>query len=497
VTVPLAHAHDREPGSDDDNEATAVDLAGLRREEAKRDREAHLHSDRATGVRALMPRAMRQCAPQTAADGGPPPPTDDDYRAPTDGQLTVPHGKQQPPARVVTLADIQPREVEWLWPGRLPAGMVAVLDGEPGTGKSTVVIDLIARLTTGRPLPNETETDRAPVDVALLGHEDSPEHTIRPRLDAAGADCARVHMLAEIGGRFPRLPDDGDVIERVVRDTRAKLVVVDPVSAYIGQADLHRDNEVRAALAPLAAIAERTGATILMLRHHRKSGGTGAIGRGLGSVAIIALARAGMTLAEDPDDPKKRVLAWSKLSVARLPQSLRWSWKSTNGAPRITWEGVCDLTADALVAAKDRRDRLGGGSGEHTASATDAAEVWLMDYLDEHGGEAPAREITKAGVIAGHTGRALRRARERLGLSVRQVGVPGQAGSAGWYWRTARLQAPKTSLLASDPGGDSNGDRNPNGQATLWSAGSDAGGSGAHLPAAADCGGSAEPLASE
>jgi hypothetical protein len=136
--------------------------------------------------------------------------------------------------RLVTLTDIEPREVEWLWPGRLPAGMVVVLDGWPGAGKSTLVIDLIARLTTGRPFPNEAASSRPASDVVLMGDEDSPEHTTRPRLDAAGADAARVHLLADVGGRRPRLPDDGAAIEGVVAERGARLLVVDPISAYIG-----------------------------------------------------------------------------------------------------------------------------------------------------------------------------------------------------------------------------------------------------------------------
>src|SRR5688572_27354116 len=108
--------------------------------------------------------------------------------------------------------------------------MVAVLDGPPGAGKSTFVADLVARITTGRALPNEADARRPAADVVMLGHEDSPGHTIRPRLDAAGADPARVHLLTDVAGRMPRLPDDGDAIESVVRETGARLLVVDPVS---------------------------------------------------------------------------------------------------------------------------------------------------------------------------------------------------------------------------------------------------------------------------
>jgi hypothetical protein len=305
----------------------------------------------------------------------------------------------------------------------------------------------------------------------LIGNEDSPEHTIRPRLDAAGADVARVHLLADIGRRLPRLPDDGDEIGRVVREMNAQLLVIDPVSAYIGHADFHRDNEVREALAPLARIAEATGATVLMLRHLRKSGGTDAIGRGLGSVATIALARAGLMLLRDPDDAEARILAWPKLSVAPVPRSLRLRLEAGHGAPRITWEGTCDLTADEILAHQDRANR---GGGEDTTTAADAAETWLMSYL---GGrvDVPANEILASARAQGITETTLRRAQRRLGIRPRQVGVPGRRGGGDWHWYAPqRNQAPMAQRAAPDYGHAGDEPRNPAKHAELCGHESDA-----------------------
>lgn len=362
---------------------------------------------------------------------------------------------------VLTLADVEPRDVDWLWTGRLPAGMVVVFDGQPGAGKSTVVVDLIARLTTGREFPDETpDQRRAPADVVMIGNEDSPEHTIRPRLDAARADAARVHLITDIGGRTPRLPDDGDAIERIVRERGAKLLVLDPVSAHIGQADFHRDNEVRCALSPLATIAERTGATVLMLRHLRKSGGTDALGRGLGSVAITALARAGLMLLLDPDDPMVRVLAWVKLSVGRAPQSLRWRFEGDGDrAPRIEWLGACDLTADTILAAKDRRDRLGDQAGDNAATAMEAAEAWLMNQL-EAPGAVPVSDLKTKAMEANHSWRTVERAKGRLGVRANRES-DGQTGAGRWLWVAPERKAAKHGRSAALPRIESNGDGNP------------------------------------
>lgn len=349
-------------------------------------------------------------------------------------------------ARVTCLADIQPKAVEWLWLERLPAGMVSVLDGPPGAGKSTLVIDIVARLTTGRPLPGETGS-RPPATVVLLGHEDSPEHTIRPRLDAAKADASRVRLLMDIGGRPPRLPDDGAEIERVVRETGASLLVVDPISAYLGQADLHRDNDVRVALAPLAAIAANTGAAVLLLRHLRKSGGVDAMGRGIGSVGIIALARTGIMLLPDPNDPEARILAWSKMSLGPLPPSLRWRFRVGADGPNIAWEGVSNLSANEILSRQDRALR---GGGDTAATAVDGAEDWLMGLFEESD-TIPVVEIQRRAAIEGISWRTIERAKGRLGIRSRRESLPVGRGSGQWVWVASSRRMPDND--GSDPDG--------------------------------------------
>ncbi len=337
-------------------------------------------------------------------------------------------------ARVTRLADVVPKEVEWLWASRLPTGMVSVLDGPPGAGKSTLVTDIVARLTTGRPLPDEPDRSRPATNVVLLGHEDSPEHTIVPRLVGAGADLDRVFLLGDIAGQTLRLPDDGGEIERVVRENHASLLVIDPISAYLGQADLHRDNEIRTALAPLALIAERTGAAVLMLRHLRKSGGTDAMGRGLGSVGIIALARAGLMLLVDPDDPKARVLTWSKMSVGPVPPSLGWRWQPGEKHPLITWTGICELSANEILSRQDRELRVGGGAS--ATAAQDGAEEWLRTQF-EGVDVIPTKDLEARAKADGIAWRTLERAKKRADIRARKETLPD--GQNRWVWAAPRL----------------------------------------------------------
>ncbi len=188
---------------------------------------------------------------------------------------------------IVQLSDVVAETVRWLWHGWMPSGTLVVLDGDPGLGKSTLTLDLTARITTGRLMPPGEGGDlRGPGCVLLLGAEDVLRYTVRPRLDAAGADNERVFALegfrAADGHERPvGLPADLERMEEFIVGRGISLVVVDPLMAYLGtDIDAHKDQDVRRCLRPLARLAERTGTTILLLRHLNKLSGGPALYRG-------------------------------------------------------------------------------------------------------------------------------------------------------------------------------------------------------------------------
>jgi len=179
---------------------------------------------------------------------------------------------------LVLVADVDREQVRWLWPGRIPLGKVSVLDGDPGTGKSTLTLTMAAKVTTGSPFPDGTRPELA--DVIFLNAEDDIGDTIRPRLEAAGADLARCWVLPDVHPegappRPPELPADLFLLEDLVKSKGAALVILDPLMALLsGSVDSHRDQDVRRVLASLAAMAARTGAAVVIVRHMNK-GGTG------------------------------------------------------------------------------------------------------------------------------------------------------------------------------------------------------------------------------
>jgi AAA domain len=339
---------------------------------------------------------------------------------------------------VVRLDDVQPECPEWLWPGRLPLGKLVILDGDPGTGKSTLAMDLAARLTTGSPMPDGAALS-GPANVVALTAEDGLADTVRPRLDAARGNPANVHVLQAIREpdgteRPPRIPDDLGRLSSVVHRVSARFVIVDVLAAYLsGHVDPYRDADVRRALHPLAQLAEDTGAVILVLRHLSKSGGTNPLYRGGGSIGIIAAARVGLLAATDPDDDDRRVLAVTKSNLAAIPPALGYRLvpDEEHDCARIDWLGATKHQARDLLVLQD---------GEHAEQAEGVE--WLIDFLENEGGSMPARDVKLAAREAGIPERTLDRVRQRAGVSTHRDGFgPGQ----GWTWSLrSRHDAPRS-----------------------------------------------------
>ena len=332
----------------------------------------------------------------------------------------------------ILLSEIRSEAVSWLWPGRIPLGKLTVLDGDPGLGKSTLAFDIAARLSRGHAMPDGSGGD-TPAGVVILSAEDGPADTIRPRLEAAGADLDTILLLDTCpdadGGHPPVLPDDLSTIEKAIEQVSAKLVIIDPLMAYLGgKTNSHRDQDIRRVLARIADLAEKTGAAFLIVRHLNKSVGGHAIYRGGGSIGIIGAARSGLLVARDPDqeeEGERRVLASVKCNLAAMPESLLFRLGTAEAGgittSRITWEGVSSHDADTLLAQADDGER----------GALEEAKEVLEAILAE--GRAPADEVKKQYRQAGISDATARRAKERLKINSVHPVIPGP-----WYWELPR-----------------------------------------------------------
>jgi AAA domain len=227
----------------------------------------------------------------------------------------------------VILSDVETQQIDWLWQRRIPLGKITILDGDPGMGKSLIAITIAACVSTGGPMPDGTPGRQG--DIILIAPEDSPEDTIKPRVEAVGGDPSRVLLLNTVVsfdekrlGIYDRpfsLSRDLNDLEIEIKRTKAILVILDPLMALLGRnIDSSRDQDVREVFTPLAQLAERTGCAILIIRHLNKGSSDNILYRGAGSIGIIAAARTGLLVAHDPDDEQKRVFATIKNNLSKM-----------------------------------------------------------------------------------------------------------------------------------------------------------------------------------
>ncbi len=427
------------PAAEGERNTAAFNLAG------------HLLAFRAGALRLTTPQVLALVR-QWNARNAPPLPEDELSRAvesaARNGTPRAPHEVRPAPREpheaphaggspvVVRFAEIEPRDVSWLWHHRIPLGRITLLVGRPGEGKSYLSVDMAARVSTGRPWP-----DGAPCgcgDALFITGEDDPHDTIRPRLDAAGANAERVHLLRTVrrnergeNREVPFTLADVGVLEQALRGLpNCRLIIIDPIGSFLGGAtDAHRDNEVRAVLAPVAAIAERHGAAVLVVAHRRKAAGTVADDLALGSRAFTGIARAVWHLARDPQDKLKRLLLAGKANLAAEQDGL--AFRIRGEPPAIVWEpGRVSVTANEILAAENGAQRPGP-----EPEARLAAVAWLRERLAA--GPVDAALIKTEAREGGFGWRTIHRAADTLRVRRWKNRFAG-----GWLWALCDL-APK------------------------------------------------------
>lgn len=310
--------------------------------------------------------------------------------------------------KLISMDTVEAEDVRWLWYPYIPLGKVTIVHGDPGEGKTTFALAVIAALTRGGPLP-ECEEAAEPMNVIYQTAEDGLADTIKPRLAAAGADCARVLVIDETD-RELTLNDER--LEAAVRETGARLIVLDPMQAYLGDnVDMHRANEVRPIMKRVAAMAERTHCAVILVGHMNKAQGQKAAYRGLGSVDFQAAARSVLVVGRLKDNRSIRVVAQDKNSLAPEGGSIAFELSEQNG---FRWKGACDATVDDVL----------NGTGKAQAK-TMLMEDELKRMLC---GRVPAEEVQRKAKAVGVSRRTLDIAKKNLGILSEKVGDR-------WFWR--------------------------------------------------------------
>jgi len=327
---------------------------------------------------------------------------------------------------VIRLDQCRQEELTWLWPRRIAAGKLTLIDGDPEQGKSLLTLDLAARVSSGKPFP-DGQPAVEPAVVLLIGAEDGLKDTVLPRLSAAGADLSRVRVWEgqRTNGhcRPPVFPQDCALLRDTIEANQARLVVVDPLLAYLSaRACSVNDQMVRQALTPLAQVADATRAAMVLNRHLTKGGqGRSAVYRGTGAIAIIGAARTAFLVGADPDDRQRRVLACTKTNLTERPPALAFCVRTNDhGRPYLEWTGEVDRDADDLLRLRGGRKRDHG-----KPEAADLLQEWLAD-----GPQSRDRLYCKARGL-GVSERTLQRAKAWLEV---ESEVTRHEGRTIWYW---------------------------------------------------------------
>nr|WP_330412961.1 AAA family ATPase [Dorea formicigenerans] len=270
--------------------------------------------------------------------------------------------RDEPNLKLINMEQVEVEKIDWLLYPFIPFGKVTIVQGDPGEGKTTMVLQIIAKLTKGEAvLPSGSDepaleaktVDLEPVNVIYQTAEDGLGDTIKPRLLSAGADCSRVMVIDDNDQALTMM--DARLEEAIIK-TKARLVVLDPIQGFLGAAvDMHRANEIRPLMKRVAVLAEKYHCAIILIGHMNKNSNGKSSYRGLGSIDFQAAARSVLIVGRIKDEPEIRVVCHVKSSLAPEGKSIAFRLDKDTG---FEWIGEYDISADDLLSGDNRGQKI-------------------------------------------------------------------------------------------------------------------------------------------
>jgi hypothetical protein len=312
------------------------------------------------------------------------------------------------------LSGIAPKKIEWIWKGRIPLGMLTLVAGDPGLGKSFLSTWICSRLSTGGGFP-DNDAPAIAGGIIYLSAEDSASYAIRPRADANGADASKIYILED--SSLDISIDLKRIAAKVDEDPSIRLVIIDPLNSFLGQADYFKDTSVRAILAPLCRFLEEKNIAGFGIMHLNKKIDLGGIYRIGGSVAFAGVARSILAVTQHPEDETRRLLRSLKMNYSRKPPALAFS---ISDDLRLSFE-------DKPVHV-DQNDALSQTACQDGVENSFAVE-WLRERLADEG--ADIKQLIKDAAEVSISRRTLFYCRKKLGIVTHGSGF-GKFKTSTW-----------------------------------------------------------------
>jgi|GEM_PF-991891 len=329
-------------------------------------------------------------------------------------------------------SDVVPKPISWLWKDRIAKGKISFIVGDPDLGKSQITINIAAMVSAGGILPNNETCQQG--KVIILSAEDDAEDTIVPRLKAVNAELSNIIILDAIKVDFDAYGNnlqrnfnfEKDLYrldELLVKEKGVTLIIIDPITSYLGSADSHKTADVRGLLAPLAKIAEKHDIAIICVSHLNKNSGQQALLRVSGSVAFVAASRATYVVVRDKYDENKKLFLPLKNNLSSDKTGLVFKIESCKISENIETSHVVWLPETVMITA----DEALTPQNEAEKSTLEKAKEFLCDILNN--GSMSQKQIELESNNAGFSMATVRRAKKELGITSKKEGM-----SEGWIW---------------------------------------------------------------
>ena len=316
--------------------------------------------------------------------------------------------------QMIKMSEIQSQEVAWLWYPFIPYGKLTIVQGDPGDGKTTLVLNIAAKLSRGEGIDSEMKLTE-PLTVIYQSAEDGLADTVKPRLEVAGADCENISVIDESVKSLSMI--DERLEEAVIR-TKAKLLILDPIQAYLGGGmDMNRANEARDLTKKLAALAEKYQCAIVLVGHMNKAAGNKAAYRGMGSIDFFAVARSVLLVGRVEGEANIRAVVQIKNNLAAFghPKAFELSEDGFH------WLGDYEITVDEVL----------GGIAPKTNKLEQAKR--LLRELAETNNAMQSNEIFNLAEEQSISRRTLENAKKELGIRAKRI-------NNSWYWELDKIK---------------------------------------------------------